>query len=94
MTITLCEGWRLRPLDHLQWVVERLDGAPEGGSGLAGERMIGGGLVNATIATSSEPPPPPKPPTEPAPSPAPVPVPDAFPKEASYGDADDFLCSR
>jgi hypothetical protein len=36
--IMLCAGWRLRPLDHLQWVVERLDGPREAGAGLAGER--------------------------------------------------------
>jgi hypothetical protein len=24
MIVALCEGWRLRPFDHLQWVVERL----------------------------------------------------------------------
>jgi hypothetical protein len=38
MTITLCEGWRLRPLDHLQWVLERLGGAPEGVVEPVGER--------------------------------------------------------
>ena len=37
MTITLCEGWRLRPLNHLQWVVERQDGQDRH-SKLAGER--------------------------------------------------------
>jgi hypothetical protein len=31
--IMLCAGWRLRVLDHLQWVVERLDEPRDSQSG-------------------------------------------------------------
>jgi hypothetical protein len=53
MSVALCGGWRLRPLDHLQWVVERLDGAPEGSSGLAGARWRAQGYCRTRVGVET-----------------------------------------
>jgi hypothetical protein len=53
MTIALCEGWRLRSLDHLQWVVERRAEARRSRLGRVGERWLTQGYCRTKVGVET-----------------------------------------